>query len=117
MDKMETYKSVKIPHLRVSVHFMDLSKLQGVKKEGSAYTTIIQQDEDMNLEVGVFYEDIAKNVRKIVCMPMIVHEIIHALQYICEQRGIDMEEEKEHIGYLASYLMENLLGLSPTKNY
>jgi hypothetical protein len=49
-------------------------------------------------------------------MPMIFHEIVHALQYICERRGIDMEEEKEHMGYLASFLTEQLLGLHPTPN-
>jgi len=115
MENEIYYKSVEIPHLRVTVNFLDLSKLQGVEKEGSAYTTVMSQDENMQLNIAVFYENIEKSVRKIECMPMIFHEIVHVLQYICENRGIDMEEEKEHMGYLASYLTENLLGLALSK--
>nr|AKH47789.1 hypothetical protein [uncultured marine virus] len=105
------YKFVEIPHLRVTVYFMDLTKLKGVEIQGSAYTTIFDEDENMNLNIGVFYEKIEKNVKRIECMPMIIHEIVHALQYICERRNIDMEEEKEHMGYMASYLTEKLLCL------
>ena len=113
MKEIESYKKAHIPHLRATVHFMDLSKLKGVEVKGSAYTTIFEQDENMNLTVGIFYQNIEESVKRIACMPMIFHEIVHALQYICEQRSIDMELEKEHIGYMASFLTEHLLDLNP----
>jgi hypothetical protein len=88
---------------------MDISKLQGVPIRGSAYTTVMSQDENMNMEVGVFFTEIEKSVTMIERMPMIFHEIVHALQYIAKDRMIDMQEETEHFGYLASYITEKLI--------
>ena len=110
MDTQEIHiKEVKFPHLRASVKFFDLSKLQGVEIKGAGYTTLMSQDENGNLEVGVFLQDIRKNVKKIACMPYIFHEITHAVQYICKERDMDMEEEMESVAYMVHYLGEQLL--------
>ena len=103
------FKEVEFPHLRAKVKFFDLSKLKGVPIQGSGYTNIMSVDELRNIEIGVFFEDIEANLKKIECMPYIFHEIIHAIQYICEERGMDMELEKESVAYMATYLLESIL--------
>lgn len=34
----------------------------------------------------------------------LVHEIIHALQFICDDRGIEFTDEMEHMAYVADYI-------------
>ena len=103
------YKKIDFPHLRASFQFLDLSKLKGVPIVGSGYTTIMSKDEFESIEIGIFLEEIEKNIKKIECMPYIFHEIIHALQYLCEERGMDMGEEKEGVAYIGTYLLQELL--------
>lgn len=110
-EEIQSYKTVDIPHLRAKVHFCDMSKLKGVPIEGSGYTCIIGESDDMHLDIGVFYEDIEDSIKRIECMPMIFHEIMHVIQALCEARSMVIEEEKEHTGYLTSYLTEQLLEL------
>jgi hypothetical protein len=116
-EVIQSFRSVSLPHLRAEVHFMDLSKLKGIPIMGSAYTCIMGgEKEDMSLDICIFYEQIEKSIKRIECMPMICHEIIHALQILCEQRIMVIEEEKEHLAYITSYLLENLLLPIPNKN-
>lgn len=88
---------------------MDLTKLKGMEIKGSAYTCVFGEDDNLNLDIAIFYTDIANSVKKIECMPMIFHEIIHAIQIICEKRSMNIEQESEHFGYITSYITENLL--------
>lgn len=41
---------------------------------------------------------------------LIAHETMHVLQFIAEDRGIDMIREQEHMAYLMQYIMAELLG-------
>ena len=41
--------------------------------------------------------------------PVILHEIIHVLWNICKDRHMDFLEEKEHMAYLAQYIMVEIL--------
>ena len=70
---------------------------------------VIQCSDAVKFEIGVFFEDIEANLKKIECMPYIFHEITHAVQYICEELGMDMELEKEGVAYMVSYLIESIL--------
>ena len=103
-SKMDTYKTIKIPHLRFSVHFFDMSKLQGVEKKGSGYTCILEDG-----SATVFIEDIEKSIKKMECVPIITHEIIHVIQIICEKYNMKIENEVEHMAYIVHYLLEELL--------
>lgn len=38
------------------------------------------------------------------------HEITHALQFICEARNIDFILEQEHMGYIAQFVTNEILG-------
>lgn len=37
--------------------------------------------------------------------PTVAHETLHALQFIAQDRSIDMINEMEHMGYLMQYIM------------
>jgi hypothetical protein len=43
--------------------------------------------------------------------PTIAHEVMHVLQYIAEDRGIDMSEERENMAYLMQYIMSQIMGM------
>ena len=45
-------------------------------------------------------------------IPTLAHEVMHVLQYICQNRAIKMEEESEHMGYLMQYILANILGFT-----
>lgn len=112
-DKYPTHKRVKLDYLRVEIFFYDLSKLKGIEIKGSGFTTIQSEDEMANLEIGVFLSDI-ENLT-LAHMPMVMHEIVHILQIICEKRSMQFENEVEHTAYIAHYLLEQLLGEALTK--
>ena len=40
----------------------------------------------------------------------LVHEITHAVQFICQDRNMAVEEEFEHLAYIAQYLTGRALG-------
>ncbi len=109
--EIDYYKKVEIPHVRFTVYFMDLSKLQGVPKLGAGYTCIFNDtfQKDGKTEVCIFLQDIEDNVKNIQYVPYIAHEIMHALQILCENLGMQIQEEKEHTAYLMHYLLEQVL--------
>ena len=38
----------------------------------------------------------------------LAHELMHVLQFVAEERDIDMSSEKEHFGYLMEWLMNQI---------
>lgn len=42
---------------------------------------------------------------------LVVHEIIHVLQHIVEERGALIEEEREHMAYVAQYIFNRIYGI------
>lgn len=110
-SEIDYYKKVHIPHVRFTVYFIDLSKLQGVPRLGAGYTCVFENTyhEDGKTTVCIFLQDIKENVKKIEFMPYVAHEIMHALQILCENTGMQIEQEKEHTAYLMHYLMEALI--------
>jgi hypothetical protein len=115
MKDLKYYKKIEIPHVRFTVYFMDLSKLQGVPKLGAGYTCVFEDTFSQNgkTNVCIFLQDIVENVKKLEFVPYIAHEIMHALQILCENTGMKIEEEKEHTAYIMHYLLENILPPCP----
>lgn len=110
-SEIDCYKKVEIPHVRFTVYFMDLSQLQGVPKLGAGYTCVFEDTfhQDGRTNVCIFLQDIEDNLKNIEFVPYVAHEIIHALQILCENLGMRIEEEKEHTAYLMHYLLEQAL--------
>ena len=114
---IDYYKKVEIPHIRFTVYFMDLSKLQGVPKLGAGYTCVFEDtySENGETKVCIFYQDIEENVKRMEFVPYIAHEIMHALQIVCQNLSMQIEEEKEHTAYIMHYLMEQILAPSTNR--
>lgn len=110
-NELDYYKKIEIPHIRFTVYFMDLSRLQGVPKLGSGYTCVFEDtfQEDGRTNVCIFLKDIEEIVKNIERVPYIAHEIMHALQILCENLSMSIEEEKEHMAYIMFYLLEQIL--------
>lgn len=51
-----------------------------------------------------------------VSPPTAVHEIVHAVQFICSNKRIDMVDEIENVAYLVDYLTAKVLGYSPNRD-
>jgi len=39
---------------------------------------------------------------------LLAHELTHVLQFLCEERDIEMHKELEHMGYLMEWLMKKI---------
>ena len=107
-QKIDSYKTVNLPHIRTLVHFMDLSKLKGMPILGSAYTMKMEGDPN-KIEICVFIQEIEKTVKMPERLPMIAHEITHVIGLILEEIQSSLSEEKEHMAYIMHYLLESLV--------
>lgn len=115
-NKFNSYKVVELPHIRAAVYFLDIKELKGVKNEESGFTCILgESKEDSSIEIGIFYQDIEELVKHLENAPLMGHEIFHAIQILCEQRAMKIENEVEHLAYIFHYLFEQLLAPQPKK--
>ena len=48
---------------------------------------------------------------KNIDFPSVAHEVIHSLQWIAKDRGIDFIKEEEHFAYLMQYILNRILNL------
>lgn len=110
-EEIDYYRKVEVPHIRFTVYFMDLSKLKGVPNLGAGYTCVFEDTftEDGKTKVCIFLQDIEENVKRIEFTPYIAHEIMHALQILCSNTSMKIEEEQEHTAYLMHYLLEQVI--------
>jgi hypothetical protein len=110
IDRMKkntkVYKEILIPHVGMTVLFMDMSQLNGNPKEtqGAGYTAIFGEN-----TIGVFIEDIEKSVTMPERFPYFAHEVVHVLQIICEKFAMRFENEIEHMAYLMHYILQEVL--------
>lgn len=99
------YKKVEFPHLGYEVIFKDMKYLKGIDIKGGGYTMPLGDH-----TCYVFIEDIEKTVKRPNILPFLSHELVHVLQFICEARAMKFTEEKEHMAYMMSHMLNQLLG-------
>jgi len=101
---------IEIPHLQATVTVQDMKYLKGVEIKGGGFTCRGQEKgEKRHTNYHIFFMDY-KEMKKIPQnFPIIAHECLHAIQYIAEDYGIELSEEKEHGAYLLTYLLEKLI--------
>lgn len=99
---------IKIPHLHATVTVQDMKFLKGVEIKGGGFTCK-GQDEERHTNYHIFFMDFEEMKKIPQNFPMIAHECLHAVQYIAEDYGIELSEEKEHGAYLLTYLLEQIL--------
>ena len=105
------YKMVELPHIRTTVYFADMSKLQGVPITGAGFCveTGMTFAEDGRTEICIFLQDIEVNVKNISFMPYLAHEIMHAIQIMCQNLQMKVDTEIEHSAYIMHYLLESII--------
>jgi hypothetical protein len=59
-----------------------------------------------NGEVTIHFKRKPKNTD----FPSVAHEVMHVIQRIAHDRGIDMIKEEEHCAYLMHYILNKILG-------
>lgn len=102
---MKTFvKTVYLPHLNYTVRFRRFKKPPDCIDRAVAW---IRRDNASGCTVYL---------PEIATPASVAHELIHALQYICEDRHMDFNREFEHMAYLMQYLMGNAYGYKWKKN-
>lgn len=109
--KVQSYISVEIPHLKFTVHFMDMSKLRGVPVLGAGYTCAMEDN-----SICVFIQDIAESVYVADRIPFIAHEIVHVIQILCDKYKMKIENEIEHMAYIMKYLLDEVMNVKVNPN-
>ena len=99
---------IEIPHLHATITVQDMKYLKGVEIKGGGFTCKGEEKERHN-NYHIFFMDFEEMKKIPQNFPMIAHECLHAIQYIAEDYGIELSEEKEHGAYLLNYLLEELL--------
>lgn len=46
---------------------------------------------------------------KDIHFPSVAHEVLHCIQFIAKDRGIDIIEEREHCAYMMQYILNRIL--------
>jgi hypothetical protein len=95
---------ITIPHLKYSVEIKD------IKKGDKTYTDKLNvrayaERDDSNKTTIYIKLPIKRDELSTLC-----HELIHAMQNMCQDRNIRFENEEEHIGYIFQYLINEILG-------
>lgn len=102
------YKKIELPQYRTTIYFMDLSQLKGQENSGAGVACILGDSKE-ELNIGIFIQDIKKNSKEWYAVSTFAHEIMHAIQMMCEKMGMKIEEEKESTAYLMDYLLSEVL--------
>jgi hypothetical protein len=104
MKEPAYFKEINLPHINTEIKFMDMSKMTGEPIKGFGMTC--EMDDG---SIIIFIQDIEKSVKELDKMPYVAHEVIHAIQIICERLHAKAENEIEHFGYIMSYVLQELI--------
>lgn len=86
---------VYIPHLGYTVYLRSAEP-----EEYEALTQKVNEHESViYIRLPLYDEDI----------PYLCHEIMHVIQYICQDYGINLKKEQEHIAYLFQYILTGFM--------
>lgn len=88
----------------INIHHLGYKVSHGIADTGQHYMSCIRIDDN---HCKIIY----KSKPRPNDIPTLAHEVLHALQYMSESRGIDMTIEMEHMGYLMQYILNEILGL------
>lgn len=92
-------KKIYISHLhyKIEVNFNSKTYLKNIGREACA----IHTPNKIQL--------LLKNKPKLKDFPTVAHEVMHVIQFISKDRGIDMTNEVEHCGYLMQFILNEIL--------
>lgn len=90
---------VYLPHIHYTVHILTFKKSPKELPVAKAYTV-----------KGADGKSCAMYLPKNVKPGTVVHEVVHVLRYICEDKNMSFLLEEEHMAYIAQYLTNKILG-------
>lgn len=85
------------------------------------YVVVVRKFKNGDLDNVEGYSKRVSPEEAILCVPLpikgqvsagiLVHEIVHILQYICEAHNMTFEFEREHMAYIAGYIFKEVCKL------
>ena len=87
-----------LPHIKYTVHVRRFTKPHPELPNSHAYTTRVNQ------------HSCAVYIKKGAKPPIIAHELVHVLRFICQDRDMSFINEEEHMAYIMQLLMGRILG-------
>ena len=108
MEDIEHYKKIEIPHLHATLWVMDMSKLKGTDIQGAGYCSR-GEEKERHCNYLLFFQNIEEAVTIPQNFPLFAHEVMHILTFICEDYHMEIGQEHEHMAYLMTYLLENII--------
>lgn len=106
--EIKYFKKIEIPHLQSTIYVNDMSMLKGGTPKGGGYAVRMEK-KIRHSYYAIFIDDIERTVCIPENFPMIAHEVMHILQFISQDYGINMEDEQENIAYLMSYILGEII--------
>jgi len=97
---------IEINHLGYTVCVKDIKSFKG--KHGLNNILAITQSDSKN-QATIYIKKPIKD------QAQLAHEVLHVLQWICIDRNISFTEEKEHMGYIMQFLMNEITGFTYKK--
>jgi hypothetical protein len=113
MEKIDYYKKIEIPHLHATLYVLDMSKLKGTEIKGAGFSSRGEEIE-RHCNYLLFFQNIKESVEIPENYPLFAHEVMHILTFLCEDYNMEIKEEHEHLAYLMTYLLEEII--SPTQS-
>lgn len=93
-------KKIYLPHIHYTVLVKEFIKPPVIIANAKAYVEHLEQG------CCILYLQKGEKI-----MPGdLAHEIVHVLQFICEDMNMTFELEREHMAYLMQYIMGQVMG-------
>lgn len=90
---------VYLPHINYTVFIKTFEKSPKELSSAKAYTA-----------KGADGKSCVMYLPKKVTPGTVVHEVVHVLRYICEDKNMSFLLEEEHMAYIAQYITNEALG-------
>ena len=94
---------INISHLGYKIY------VRNIKTPPAEIPHAIAYVENIDNHSSAIYLDF-KQLKRLDYFPNIAHEVTHILQNICFSRDMEFTKETEHMGYLMSYILNEILG-------
>ena len=104
-------KKIVLPHLyNFEVIVTDLKDVHGIEeqmpKSGGAGFTM-----ETDTGAAVAFHNYKESIKDISFAPVVAHEIVHVIQIICERYKFTIENEQEHMAWIMTYLMCQIMNV------
>ncbi len=95
-----------IPHIFYTVYVKDIKKTKGDAKEflDRGFTACAEKVDKNTSNIYIEFPVTPKS------HGTVLHEVIHVIGHICQDRDISFINEEEHVAYIAQYIFNRITG-------